>query len=119
MIILVKRNKNGLERREEETIRALNRGEKRGGEGEKIFYFSTIMMLQGYHCGSTYIPLSDISTWKIQQLYNSKLSREKISMNEEEKQKITKKLFAGLEINLSLDLSEKVKIAPEGQNIVQ
>ena len=40
-------------------------------------------------------------------------------MNEEEKQKITKKLFAGLEINLSLDLSEKVKIAPEGQNIVQ
>ena len=107
-------------REEKERLLELSIEEKREVErGNKIFYFSTIMMLQGYHCGSTYIPLSDISTWKIQQLYNSKLSREKISMNEEEKQKITKKLFAGLEINLSLDLSEKVKIAPEGQNIVQ
>ena len=107
-------------REEKERLLELSIEEKREVErGNKIFHFSTIMKLQGYHCGSTYIPLSDISTWKIQQLYNSKLSREKISMNEEEKQKITKKLFAGLEINLSLDLSEKVKIAPEGQNIVQ
>merc|ERR1719206_755143 len=81
-------------------------------EKERLLELSIEEEREGYHCGSTYRPLSDISTWKIQQLYSSKLSREKISMNEEEKQKITKKLFAGLEINLSLDLSEKVSLFP-------
>ena len=67
-----------------------------------------VLLCQGYHCGSGYIPLSDVPTWKMQELYNSKLNREKVKLTQQEKEKIEKKLFADLEVDRDLDLSEKV-----------
>ena len=64
--------------------------------------------MQEYHCGTRYVPLYDISSWAMEELYNSKLSRDKTGISKEEKQKIGRKLLADFELDNSLDLSGKV-----------
>ena len=64
--------------------------------------------MQEYHCGTSYVPLSDIPCWAREELYNSKLSRDKIWISTEERQKVAQKLLADFELDASLDLSEKV-----------
>ena len=64
--------------------------------------------MQEYHCGTSYVPLSDIPSWEREELYNSKLSRDKTGISKDEKQKIDRKLLADFEVDDSLDLSGKV-----------
>jgi len=65
-----------------------------------------------YHCGTSYIPLTNIASWAMEELYNSKLSRDKTGISKEEKQKIERKLLADFEVDDSLDLSGKVSLYP-------
>ena len=64
--------------------------------------------MQEYHCGTSYVPLSDIPRWAMEELYNSKLSRDRTGIINEEKQKVAQKLLADFELDDSFDLSEKV-----------
>ena len=64
--------------------------------------------MQEYHCGTSYVPLSDIPSWAMEELYNSKLSRDKTRISNEERQKVAQNLLADFELDDSLDLSEKV-----------
>ena len=64
--------------------------------------------MQEYHCGTSYVPLSDIPSWAMEELYNSKLSRDKTGISNEERQKVAQNLLADFELDDSLDLSEKV-----------
>ena len=64
--------------------------------------------MQEYHCGTSYVPLSNIPSWAMEELYNSKLSRDKTGISKEDKERIGKKLLADFELDDSLDLSGKV-----------
>ena len=44
----------------------------------------------------------------MEELYNSKLSRDKTGISNEERQKVAQNLLADFELDDSLDLSEKV-----------
>ena len=64
--------------------------------------------MQEYHCGTSYVPLSNIPSWAMEELYNSKLSRDKTGISNEERQKVAQNLLADFELDDSLDLSEIV-----------
>jgi hypothetical protein len=64
--------------------------------------------VEEYHCGSSYVPLSNIPSWAREELYNSKLSRDKTGISKEESQKVAQKLLADFELDGSVDLSDKV-----------
>ena len=64
--------------------------------------------MQEYHCGTSYVPLSEIPSWAMEELYNSKLSRDKTGISNEERQKVAQNLLADFELDDSLDLSKKV-----------
>ena len=64
--------------------------------------------MQEYYCGESYVPLSSIPTWKMEQLYNSKLNRDKSGLSSEEKDKIETNVLKNFEADWSIDLSEKV-----------
>eukprot|EP00092_Neocalanus_flemingeri_P013118 GFUD01014135.1.p1 GENE.GFUD01014135.1~~GFUD01014135.1.p1 ORF type:complete len:250 (+),score=59.02 GFUD01014135.1:49-798(+) len=81
-------------------------------EKERTLKLSLDERREEYSCGKSFTPLSEIQSWAMEELYNSKLTRDKTGLSKEKKQNIAHKLLLNFEIDLTIDLSQKVSILP-------